>query len=163
MKKTLPLFTCTLLVVLALCVTTASQALAGAFSLTSIGALSTAGKVYSHWWYTAQNPLLTGTATVASEVAVTIDGVADLVTTDSGGVWSFQTTMVDGDHTVLIASGDETLSFTLTIGSTVPEDIATVSGTSVPTTGSVGLTLALGFLAVGSIYAGFKLNLLRLS
>lgn len=160
MKKTLPLL---ILLIVALFVTTSSRAVAGAFSLTSIGALSTAGKVYSHWWYTAQNPLLTGTATAASEVTVTIDGAASLVTADSGGVWSFQTTMVDGDHTVTIASGEETLSFTLTIGSTVPEDIATMSGTSVPTTGSVGWTLALGLVAVGSIYAGFKLNLLRLS
>jgi len=160
MKKLLPLLT---LIVVLLFVVTSSKAFAGAFSLSSIGALSTAGKVYSHWWYTVANPVLTGTATAASEVIITVDGTANTVTADSNGTWSFGSTLVDGDHTIVITSGGETLSFTLTIGSNVPENIATMSGSAVPTTGTVELTLALGLLAAGSIYAGFRLNLLRLS
>lgn len=125
--------------------TTPVWALAGGI-LTNIGSMET-NNSYSHWWYTGQNLVLKGTATASTQVTVTIDSTANNVTADASGNWTFTpTTLTTGDHQLVIASGATSYSFTLTIGSSVPET-ATSGGTAtseaIPVTGGLGPTIGL--------------------
>lgn len=114
-----------------------SIAFLASLSLTKIGALNTNGSVYSEWWYTKENPTLSGTAETGASVAITIDDASSSVTADSSGVWSFSsTTLLNGDHTVKISSSGNEYSFTLHVGSTVPADVGSSSSGSSSTNGS---------------------------
>ena len=137
-----------LLLVLVLLFTSRSVALAAGFSLTYIGALTTNGASYNHWWYTVASPTLKGTAVPSTAVVVTIDSTSTTVTSDASGNWTAPTTMANGDHQVSLVSEGSTISFTLTIGSTMPGNSATPSGNTAPATGSGTQTM---LMALGSI------------
>jgi hypothetical protein len=129
--------------------------------LTYIGNMQTVN-TYTHWWYTAENPALQGTAEANAAVTVTIDDVANDTTADASGNWSLSpTTLTNGDHQVTLASGATSYSFTLTIGSSVPETVtsdttATESGETLPVAGgllpTVGLTFGGLMLILGGSY-----------
>lgn len=132
-----------------------STASAAGLSLTSIGALNTNGAVYSHWWYTATNPTLVGTASPSANVTTTIDSTSNSVSANSSGIWSQATSnLTTGDHTVSITDGSSTLRFTLTIGSSVP---AQSSGAATPNTASTGPVALFGLTSVLIIAAGSAL------
>jgi len=128
------------------------KAFAAGFTLTYIGAIATAGQTYNHWWYTVTNPTLKGTADPSAIVTVTIDSTAAEVTADTTGNWSYPTTLASGDHQISLASSGSTYTFTLTIGLTVPANIASQSGTTAPNTGYNVGTL---FMIAGSALAIF--------
>jgi hypothetical protein len=137
---------------------------AASLSLTSIGALNTAGNRYSEWWYTGTSPLLMGTAGNGDEVTINVNGDSHKATADSSGNWSYQTSLDKGDYPVTIASGSESYGFTLHLGQSVPANVSTGSGESSQSTGSVpttgypmaaGLAISVGLLSAGA-YAYIK-------
>ncbi len=151
------------LAVLVLSLTLVSPAFAAGLAVTSIGNLDTSsGTFYNAWWYTQENPILSGTAAPSASVSVSIDGVAATTTANTLGTWSYTpTTLITGNHTVLITSGTETVSFSIEIGSeagtasvtTIPLNTSTSSGTTTLPDSGVGiftiLAAAGGMLALG--------------
>jgi hypothetical protein len=102
---------------------------AASLAVTKIGTLSTQ-PFYNEWWYTAENPALAGTGPETSEIQILINGVEGTTTSDALGNWTYQpTTLVTGDHTVLIQSGAESVSFVIHIGQGLPGS-ATTGGTT---------------------------------
>ena len=130
-----------------------TTALASAsLSVSSIGSVSTT-PFYNEWWYTSENPTIQGTAVAGASVNIDVDGASSTVTASDAGTWSFYPTLLTtGDHAITIASGAESLTFTLHIGSTMPTSTAT---TAQPATGSAELlqagmgTTTLMLLALG--------------
>lgn len=127
---------------------------AASLSLSSIGALDTSGKTYSEWWYTGTKPTLTGTAEASSTVDVTVNEETSSVTADESGVWSFYSDqLVEGDHQITLASGDESYSFVLHLGQSVPTDLSSeTTESTVPDTGIgqlFGLVGGVSALALG--------------
>lgn len=113
-------------------------AFAGNNVLTKIGTMDLDGNVYSEWWYTEENPTLSGIAAAGATVEIDINGTKSEVTADSSGNWSFATgALPTGDHAVIITTGGEVYSFTLHTGQTVPEGVGSGSGgeSDVPATG----------------------------
>ena len=112
------------------------------------------GNAYTEWWYTQENPTLTGIAAAEATVEIDINGEKSEVTAASGN-WSYSpTTLTTGDHVVTITTGEETYSFTLHAGQALPEDfVAGGSGTGeVPATGHnqlLGMGIALVLFSAG--------------
>lgn len=105
---------------LVLCLVFTLNVLASSLTLDTIGALSTSGKKYSEWWYTAQNPTLTGKAEDDQKVKIIIDDKTKETKANSSGRWTQATTMTNGKHSVKIVAGAESYAFTLNIGSAMP-------------------------------------------
>ncbi len=124
--------------------------------LSKIGIMELGGNAYTEWWYTEENPALTGVAAAGAKVTITIDSVAAEVTADSLGNWTYSpTTLTTGDHTISIASGTDTYAFTLHAGQNVPEDLTTAGGTS--TDGSTDGVPATGYNQIFGIVAAITL------
>lgn len=131
-----------------------------AVTLDTIGSSATTnGDPGSTWYYTSENPLLTGTAAANSSVTVAIDGTDYPVTADASGNWSLvPTTLTDGAHSVTVTGDGQTLSFTLNIGQSVPTQSSTPSAqasgsaTTLPVSGTLENTLFL--FGAGSIFVG---------
>lgn len=122
----------------------ASPALASGFQLKYIGGLNTQGVAYSEWWYSTENPSLSGITTAGDSVSVTIDGTAGSATVDGSGNWSYSpTSLTAGDHTVAITGGAGSMSFTLHIGSSIPTNVTAPSTSDMPVAGVIDNTLAL--------------------
>jgi len=121
----------------------ASPALASGFQLQYIGGLNTQGVAYSEWWYSTENPALSGITTAGDSVTVTIDGAANAATVDASGNWSYSpSTLTAGDHTVAIVGGAGS-SFTLHVGSTIPANVTAPTASDMPIAGVIDNTLAL--------------------
>lgn len=151
----MPKLPVSLLLAFFLGILTFGGAFAASLSLTYIGTVATSGASYSHWWYTVANPTLKGLADPGSTVTVTIDGAANTATTDSSGAWSYTpTTLTVGDRHVVITAGGNTISFTLTIGSSVP---ASGSGSATPSTANTAPTVLLGLLSLFGVIVGYRL------
>lgn len=143
--------------------TLVTPAFAAGLAVTSIGSLDTStGTFYSAWWYTKENPALSGTASPSATVTISIDGVEATTTANTLGTWSYTpTTLTTGNHAVVITSETETVSFSIEIGSevstttttTVPLQTSTNSGTTTLPDSGVGLYTILavvgGMLALG--------------
>lgn len=131
-----------------------------ALTLDSIGTSSTTGSTFSEWWYTGQNPTLTGTAIAGSSVSIDIDGTPESVTADSTGAWTYNPTqLTTGDHSLTITGDDQTMAFTLHIGQSVPSStISTPSAETLPQTGSLTQTFTLLMVGIGVIFLGYKLR-----
>lgn len=135
-----------------------------ALELQSIGSSAVTNQNLTQWWYTAENPRLVGTAAANSSVTITIDSVANTVTADASGNWSYQpSTLTTGDHTVTITGDGETRNFTIHIGSTAPTPSTETKGASgsaqtLPQSGSVTTTLAMIGSGVVLMIAGLKLK-----
>ena len=159
MKKTCLKSLFLLVVLLSLVITPTLYA--ASLSLTHIGGLVTNGSTYSEWWYTGTNPLLKGTAGEGAEVVISIGSEEHTVTADSGGYWSYQTSLATEDYTIAINSGGEGYSFTLHAGQSMSSDSVTAttettqSTTAVPPTGYNQIAGILGgsTLALAGVYA----------
>ena len=107
------------------------------------------GNAYTEWWYTQENPTLSGVAAADATVTVSINGTESEVVADSSGNWTFTpTTLTTGDHTVVITTGGETYSFTLHAGQQLAEGVGAETGgeSGVPVTGSnqiLGIVLSI--------------------
>jgi len=115
------------------------QATAATLQVTKIGSLDLGGQMYSEWWYSGTNPTLYGTATASSDVTITIDSVASTATADASGGWQLTpTTLTQGDHTIVVTSSGETVSFTLHVGQAYPG----TSTTAIPAESTPAVSLS---------------------
>ena len=95
-------------------------------TLTSVGVLSTLGTDYSVVNYEGGIPTLTGTASPSAQVGVKIKTVLNYTTASTSGVWQFVPTTLDqGDNSILITSGVQSISFTLRFNATDAAEMAT--------------------------------------
>ena len=144
------------LVILSLLVTfNLFSTLAASLSLNAIGNLNTEGKTYSEWWYTGTSPTLKGTAEAGETVTVSVDGEESEVTADDSGDWTyFHEGFSEGDYEVSLSSGDDSYSFTLHLGQSVPTDLGDTSETSPSTVSGVPETgIGQVFALVGGVSA----------
>lgn len=130
---------------------------AAGFQLESIGSLDTTGYQYPEWWYSGDNPTLSGTASPNATITVTINDTPQTVTADANGTWSAPTTLTTGDHTIILTSDSGNYTFTLHIGSAMPEGVGTPSAMTQPVAGNLEVTLAI--FAIGTILLASGLKL----
>ncbi|HLB51856.1 hypothetical protein A3F07_04200 [candidate division WWE3 bacterium RIFCSPHIGHO2_12_FULL_38_15] len=144
---------CLFVLSLLLLLLSAEYSFAAVLTLEKIGALSTGGKMYSEWWYTGENPALSGKADPDVEVTVKVDDKSYVFDSGASGNWSVTpTNLTNGDRNVAITTDEGgSYSFKLHVGQNLPENLggtggsATQSTTSAPTTGSnqiIGILLA---------------------
>jgi len=116
-----------------------SSVLAATLQLNGIGTSSTEGKTFTEWWYSGENPQFVGDASASAEVTLTVNDAFNTVTADVNGAWVWTpVSLLEGDHTVSITSGTESIDFTLHISTgsaTTPTPTATPSG---ETKGGIG-------------------------
>lgn len=133
-------------------------AYADGLSLTKIGALDVNGKYFTHWWYEPTNLTLEGTGSKGANIDIYIDkGVKTIKASVEDGSWKYthEGLLEKSDHNVKISSGEQNISFILTIGAgSVPEGEGTKgglleAGIFLPLLGIIGLA---SFL----IYFGFR-------
>lgn len=154
MKITLPILP---IMLICLLVALTSQVHAAGFQLESIGSLDTTGYQYPEWWYSGNNPNLSGTASPNATITVTINDTSQTVTADANGTWSTPTTLSTGDHTITLASDSGNYTFTLHIGSAMPEGVGTPSAMTQPVAGNIEVTLAMFAIGFILLASGLKL------
>jgi len=114
---------------------------ASGFQLKNIGGLSTAGKLYDHWWYANGNITFTGEGVAGSQVEATIDGATETVSVSEAGQWSYTPApLADGDHQVSFTSQGSTVAFTLTIGGEIPAGVGAPAEATTPVVGNFAPT-----------------------
>ena len=114
---------------------------ASGFQLKNIGGLSTAGKLYDHWWYSHGNITFTGEGVAGSQVEATIDGTTETVSVSEAGQWSYTPApLANGDHQVSFASQGSTVAFTLTIGGEMPAGVGAPAEATTPVVGNFAPT-----------------------
>lgn len=147
MKKYLPVF------ILVFVCFALSPVNAAAFKLNSIGALDVSQNLYSHMWYTGNQPAFSGSGTSGSAVDISVDANTYSTTVDTNGEWSWTPPqpLSSADHNLIFASGPDSITLTLTTGSDVPDDIKSSNGTSdVPVSGLSYPTILL--FITGSVF-----------
>ncbi|NTU47175.1 hypothetical protein HGA88_06120 [Candidatus Roizmanbacteria bacterium] len=132
---------------------------AASLQLTHIGTLDTGGKTYTHWWYSGTQPTFGGTADPNSQLSVTLDADTKTVSADGQGNWSYTapTPLSSADHQVKFTSGGQTVSFTLTIGSSMPQNAGSNTN-QLPTAGNALPLVGVFSAALLFIFMGFKLK-----
>lgn len=131
-------------------------AFAATLTLTKIGALDLGGKTYSEWWYTGTKPTFVGSAANNATVAIKIGENSSTVTANASGIWTYYAAIDKGDYKITVTSGTETLSFTLHLGQTMPDNAVSqtsVSATGTPSTGFnqfVGITFGFGIILLAT-------------
>jgi hypothetical protein len=116
---------------------TVTPAFAATLQLYSIGNSVVTGKTFTTFAHTGLNPVFTGSASANTQVNIALNAATNKVTSDDSGAWVFTpTTLVAGVHEVVISSGTETKSFSLTISSAS----ATVTPTITPTRAATAST-----------------------
>jgi len=125
--------------------------------LTHIGGLSTQGKVLNHWWYEPQRVILKGTGSKGANIDITINGKFNVAKASvEDGSWSYDMgTLEIADHNVIVASGNTSQSFILTIGSSPPADMSGTKG-GLPEAGSVLPIMGIVAAASALIFYSFK-------
>jgi len=117
----------------------AEASFGASLSLNKIGSLDLGGNMYSEWWYTGTKPTLYGTAEESSTVTVLVDGTEATTSVDTSGNWTYYLDKDEGDYSIVISQGEESISFILHLGQSVPSDLGSVESTestsSVPSTG----------------------------
>ncbi len=137
---------------------------AASLTLTKIGTLDTSQATgITHWYYSGLQPTLMGTADPNTSVGVTIDSTSQTITSDATGNWSYTpaAALSAVDHTVAIQAGSQQLSFTLTLGSTGPQETpATAGGTlrTLPKTGNLLPIVGLACISILFVTFGFKMK-----
>ncbi len=108
------------------------------FVVSHIGGLVTGGKQFNQWWYEPQRVILKGTGSRGANIDVTLDGKFNVTKASvNDGTWKYDLgTLEIADHNVIVASGDKSYSFILTIGSPPPDDMNKTKGGELPTAGS---------------------------
>jgi len=134
-------------------------ALAGTFSLKTIGALNVDGVSYKHYWYTNGNLTFSGSSLENAQITATIDGTSQTITADSSGNWSHHVSLADGDHDISFTSNGSTITFVLTIGENIPENVGAISTPETPTVGTILPTLILFFGGIASFLTPFFLKI----
>ena len=77
---------------------------------------------------------LAGVASASAIVSIVVDDVTKTVTSDSLGNWtSLISSLTSGEHQFDISSDDQTLDFTLTIGSSASSTLTSTTSTSTST------------------------------
>lgn len=136
--------------------------LASGFNLKSIGSVNVSGLGGGHWWYTTENPLLSGDALPTVAVDVSIDGVTETAPISSDGSWQYQPkTLGGGDHQMILTSGGSTIKFILTIGADKVDwgAVEKGGGEALPATGNTELTWLLIATGLAGIGLGGKIVL----
>ncbi len=133
-------------------------AYANGLSLTKIGVLDVNGKYFTHWWYEPTNLTLEGTGSKGANIDVYIDnGVKTIKASVEDGKWKYthEGQLEKKDHNVKVSSGEQNISFILTIGAgSVPEGEGTKGG--LPEAGILLPLLGIIGLASFLIYFGFR-------
>ena len=127
------------------------------FILSDIGGLATQGKKFNQWWYEPQRVILKGTGSRGANIDVTLDGKFNVTKASvEDGSWKYDMGTLDiADHNVIVASGNQSYSFILTIGSAPPADMNATKG-GLPTAGGVLPLAGLAVVAGGLIFYSFK-------
>ncbi len=125
-------------------------------TLDKIGALDTAGNVYSEWWYSNTTATLSGKAADGSQVAVKIDAATNQVDVASG-VWSYTLTGEQKDYNIEISQGAEKIAFVLHLGQAMPTgtDGSAETAEGVPETGFnqiIAISLGTGIILLASYF-----------
>ncbi|HOX96486.1 MAG TPA: hypothetical protein PLI45_03855 [Candidatus Woesebacteria bacterium] len=103
-----------------------SQIFAYDLTLTAVGSQSTLGVDYSLVNYTGGVPTLTGTASPSAQIGVNINTLLRYTVASTSGIWQFvPSALSEGDNTVVLSSGSQTISFILRFNSTESGEIAT--------------------------------------
>ena len=125
--------------------------------LTDIGGLSTQGKKFNQWWYEPQKVVLKGWGSKGANIDVTLDGKFNVTKANGeNGFWSYDLgTLTIADHNVIVASGNQSYSFILTIGTAAPTDMNSAKG-GLPTAGAILPLAGLISLAGVLIYLGLR-------
>jgi len=132
-----------------------STSFSAVLQVNNIGSLNTGGKVYSEWWYTGINPIITGKAAPSSVVAVKVDAASYTTTADSAGNWSYTATLPSGDYKISFTQGAETLAFTLHLGQNLPATTGQTTQSTTPVTGFnqiVAISLGIGVLLLATYF-----------
>ena len=126
--------------------------------LTQIGGLATQGKKFNQWWYEPQRVILKGTGSKGANIDVTLDGKFNVTKANvDNGSWHYDLgTLEIADHNVIVASGNQSYSFILTIGSAPPADMAKGAKGGLPAAGAILPLIGLISLAAVLIYFGFR-------
>lgn len=94
-------------------------------TLTSVGALSTLGINYSLVNVSGGIPTLTGTASPSAQVGIKIKTSLGYATASTSGVWRYVPSSLDqGDNTIVVTSGTQSISFVLRFNSTTAATVA---------------------------------------
>jgi len=154
MKIKLPIFLCVFLFVTLMAT---SLIYAAEFKLTSIGALDVSENIYSHMWYTGNQPAFSGTGTSGATVDIVIDANSYSTTVGTNDTWSWTPpqALESTDHTLSFVSGGQTISLTLTTGSDVPADTTTTTTTTSGLLQAGSLTITLMVLGLGGILISY--------
>jgi hypothetical protein len=137
--------------ILVLILAKASLVTAGTFSLKTVGSLNVDGIPYNHLWYTNGGVTFTGTSLENAQITATVDGAASTVTADASGNWSYGASLADGDHDINFTADGSSISFVLTIGQDIPENVGALSPPETPTAGIISPTIAIllgGFVLI---------------
>lgn len=131
-----------------------------ALTIDNIGNSAPTNLTFTQWYYTSQNPIISGTTTANGTVTITIDSIAATTVADASGNWSYTpTTLTTGDHTVIIADTTEQASFTMTIGSAGPTGSSSASGSAtLPVAGTLSTTLMILGMGGLLVFGGLKLS-----
>ncbi len=139
----------------------AGEVRAAAFNVEKIGNVDVTGKQSSHWWYSGLQPIISGEATLATQVTVTVDGTVSQVNVDSSGDWFYTPAagLSVGDHTVSLENNGSIISFTLTLGNENVDwtAVGNGAGEALP---AAGVTLPTVLMMMGGgalIFGGKKL------
>lgn len=131
---------------------------ADGLSLTKIGALNVNGKYFTHWWYVPTNLTLEGTGSKGANIDIYVDrGVKTIKASVEDGSWKYthDGLLEKSDHNVKISSGEQHISFILTIGAgSIPGGEGTKGG--LPEAGILLPLLGIIGLASFLIYFGFR-------
>ena len=119
--------------------------LAGSGLVSSVGG-ATFIQGAKQFWVTSPKPTFSGITTAGASVTGTVGSETVSATADASGNWSWVPSAdLTGDNSVSITSGNQTASFTLTIGQ-LPANIATASAGGLAPAGSIFPTVViLGF------------------
>lgn len=151
---------CVSLTILAFAVLPATVSAAD-LAVTKIGTIPLNGKTYNHFWFEPTNLTMEGTGSLGANIDVTIDGNTQTIKASvDNGAWKYThpSLLEKKDHNVMVASGDQKISFILTIGAaSVPADqLASTDAKTLPTTGNVLPMLGLLALVGAFLYFGFR-------
>jgi hypothetical protein len=136
-----------------------SMSFSATLSVTKIGNLDLAGKMYSEWWYTATNPTFYGQAAPNTEVTVTIGSDSFKTNAAADGSWSYSTSLTAGDYDLSFAQGEEKITFKLHLGQPLPDSLGGAgsqgSQSATPSTGYnqlVSISLGAGVLLLATYF-----------
>ncbi len=147
---------------LSLFVVFSSSVYADTLILQKIGALNTQGKKYNRWYYEPQKVIFSGVASKGANVDVTLDGQFTTVKGSvADGTWTFDPghDLQKADHSVIVASGDESYHFILTVGSAASDSAQMGQNGVLPETGYMFPLIGVGILASYLIFVGLRKNI----